>query len=126
MNLLKQLALGHAVDGEHIDIETAHIVDMHALYQRGGIVLYLAKGEGVVFVVLGTDGLQAFGQPLLGVLHEALVVGARHADVDVVVPGNETAMTDGAQHGAVADVATDIVFAAHTIDIQENGDDVLL
>ena len=57
MNLLQQLVLGHAVDGEHIDIETAHIVDMHALYQRGGIVLYLAKGEGVVFVVLGTDGL---------------------------------------------------------------------
>ena len=66
------------------------------------------------------------GQPLLGVLHEALVVGTRHADIDVVIPGNETAMTDGAQHGAVADVATDIVFAAHTINIQEDGDDVLL
>jgi hypothetical protein len=62
----------------------------------------------------------------MGMKHKSIVVGAGHADVHIVVPGDEALVTDGTQHGACPTVILDVVLTADTIYRQQNLQDVLM
>ena len=100
---------GHAVNGEHIDIDTSQIVAVRTLNQGGAAVDNLAEATWIGGRCLDAKGFERLGQPLMGVHHETVVVGTRHADVHIVVPRDETFVTDGAQHRARPTVVSDVV-----------------
>jgi hypothetical protein len=58
--------------------------------------------------------------------HETVVVRTGHADVHVVVPGDEPLVADGTQHGACPTVISDVVRLADTVYRQEYLQDVLV
>ena len=103
------LGFGDAVDGEHVDIDTRHIVAVRTLNQGGAAVDNLAEATWIGGRCLDAKGFERLGQPLMGVHHETVVVGTRHADVHIVVPRDETFVTDGAQHRARPTVVSDVV-----------------
>ena len=55
-----------------------------------------------------------------GFTQEALVVGPRHADVDVVVPGQDGLLEEGADGGAALDEVRDAEHVAHADDFRKN------
>jgi hypothetical protein len=52
--------------------------------------------------------------------HETVVVRTGHADVHVVVPGDETLVADGSQHGACPTVVSDVVRLTYTVYRQQD------
>ena len=55
-----------------------------------------------------------------GFAQEALVVVPRHADVDVVVPGQDGLLEEGADGGAALDEVRDAEHVAHADDFRKN------
>ena len=92
---------------------------MLALYQRRAAVHHLAEAAGKRLAGLYAQGFEGLGQPLVGMSHEAVVVRTGHADVHIVVPGYETMMANGTQHGACPAVIGHVVLAAHTVNRQQ-------
>ena len=121
---LSQLVLRHAVDGKDIDIDACQIVAMLALNQRGAAIDNLAKAAREGGTRLDAQRFKGLGQPLVSMGHEAVVVGARHADVHIVIPRNETLVPHGTQHGASPTIVADVVFAANTIYSKQDLQDV--
>jgi hypothetical protein len=62
----------------------------------------------------------------MGMHHKAVVVGTGHADVHIVVPGDEALVTDGTQHGACPTVVLDVVLTADTVYRQKYLQNVLM
>ena len=91
-----------ALDGEnvHEHAETLHAVV--ALDEGRAGVADLGEGQGEVRVgiVVLRDGM---GIDAVEGLDEAVIVRARHHQVDVVVPGDEALVADGAEHGAAGE-----------------------
>ena len=62
----------------------------------------------------------------MGMEHKAVVVGTGHADVHIVVPGDEALVTNSTQHAACPTVVLDVVLTADTIDRQQDLQNVLM
>ena len=114
-----QAAGGDSVDGEDVDVYAAEEWEVGAFQDGRGGVLELGEGEGIRLVELGADEFHGPGQPLGGVGDEAVVVGAWHGDVHVVVPGDEACVAHGPEHGACGGVPAQAVFAAHFLELPE-------
>ena len=110
---------GHAVDGEHVDIDASQIVAVRTLNESSAAVDNLAEAAWVGGRCLDAKGLEGFRQPFLGMHHESVVVGSGHADVHVIVPGDEALVTDGTQHCARPTVVSDVVRLTDTVYRQE-------
>ena len=121
---LHEARTGCAVDGEDVDVDAAHIVAVLPLDERRTAVDDFAEATRIVGRDVDARRLERTGQPLAGVLHEAVVVGPRHTNVHVVVPRNETAVAHGPQHRARPAVVAQAVFAAHTVHPQQYLQDV--
>ena len=106
---------GHAVDGEHVNIDASQIVAMRTLNQGGAAVDNLAEAARIGGRCLDAKGFERLGQPLVSVHHETVVVGTGHADVHIVIPGYETLVTDGAQHRTRPTVVSDVVRLTNTV-----------
>ena len=119
-HLLGEARGGDAVDGEHVDIDACYIVAVCALYQGGAAVDNLPEAARVGGRGLDAQGLQRLGQPLMGMHHETVVVRTGHADVHVVVPGDEPLVADGTQHGACPTVVSDVVRLTDTVYRQQD------
>ena len=117
---------GHSVDGEHIDIDSLEELEVGALEDGGRGIFDLGEGVGIGGVGLGSDDLIGLWQPLAPVGNELLVVGSRHADVHVVVPGYEALVAHGSEHGACPEVIAQMMLAAEAVDGLEVADDLLL
>lgn len=126
MELATQGICGYTIDGEHVDIDTSEVVEMKALDEGGRSILDLTEGQGVGAVVLGTDELEGLGQPLAAVGDELFVVGARHGDVDIVVPRDETLVAHGSKLGSRPDVIAQLVLTAATVYGHEDAEDTLV
>ena len=99
---------------------------MRPLDERCAGIYHLAEATGIVGVSLYRQRLQVLRQPLAGMSHETVVVWSGHTDVHIVVPGDEALVAHGTQHGACPTVVSDAVLAAHTVDGQQNLEDVLM
>ena len=81
--------------------------------ELGEHVRILGQGSGVVEAIAGPHQRGSL-------IEEALVVGARHEQVDVVVPGDEALMADGADHRAPVDRIGDAEPTARGIHVVEH------
>lgn len=115
VELARHCALGHSVDGEHVEINAAQILKVHALYERGVGILNLGKRQRIDAVILGADHLIGLRQPLCGMLNEAVVVRAWHGNVEVVVPRYEALVPHRPYHCACPDVVAQVVLAADVV-----------
>ena len=58
--------------------------------------------------------------------HKTVIVGTGHADVHIVVPGDEALVTDSPQHSACPTVVLDVVLTTDTIYRQQDLQNVLM
>ena len=75
-------------------------------------------GEGV-FVAGGGDGSDEAvfrRQDSGGETEQTVVVGARHGDIDVVVPGDDAVMANGTDGGAAYGIVGEVVCGAETVE----------
>ena len=117
---------GDAVDGEHVDINTCDIVAMGTLNQGGAAVDNFSEAARIGGRRLDAQCFERLWQPLVGMGHETVVVGTGHADVHVVVPGDEALMPHGAQHGARPAVVSDVVLSTDTVYRQKDLQNMLM
>ena len=123
MRLPFRLVGRSTVDGEYIDVDALEELEVGPFEYGGRSVFNLGEGIGIGRVGLGTDDLIGLRQPLAPVPDELLIVRARHADVHVVVPGNESLMAHSPEHGACPQVVAQVVLAAHTVHGLQISDD---
>ena len=117
---------GHAIQRKHVDVDAAQILQVHPFDERGAGILNLGKRERIRLVRLITDHLERGGHPFLGMRHQQVVVPARHADVEVVVPWDEPLVAHGSQQGACNDVIAQSMLAAHLMDAYKDAQDAQL
>lgn len=113
---LNHLILRNAVNGEHVDIHTTEVAEVEPFDKRGIGILYLSERQGIGGVSLGTDKLVGCGQPFGSMGCEEVVVGARHGNVYVVVPRDESAVAYGSEHGTCPYRVVQVVLFAHRVD----------
>ena len=113
----------HAVEREDVDVYAAYVAQVHALDECCAGVLYLGEGQGIVGVGLVADDFQWSGHPVVGMLHEQVVVLARHAYVKVVVPGDESFVAHGSEECACNDVVSQVVSLAYLLDGEQYVED---
>ena len=109
-----------AVKGEDVNITAAEVIEVTALDEGCAVVLNFAKWKGIGGVVLGADKLQMLGQPFFAMLDKTLIIRTRHRAIQVIVPGDEASVADGAQQGATADAIAQAVLTAHLVELEEN------
>lgn len=113
---LSHAAVGHTVEREHVDIDTAQIAQVGMLDERGACVLQLGERLRIVRVVLCTHQFVAFGQPFRAVRDEFVVVAMRHAHICVVVPWYEAFVAYGTQLCASGYEIAQVVLFARLVD----------
>ena len=115
--------LGAALEGHdvHGDAVADVLVDRVAVDEGGGQVDELHVGLVDVLLLGGAaEGVMLQIAHLIPDGIELFVVGPGHEHVDVVVPGDEALMPQGADQGAAADPVAEVVFPADFLEILED------
>ena len=107
------------IKGKDVDIAAAEIIEMAALDERGACILYLAEGQWIEPIVFGADKFEMFGKPFAAMGYEAFIVGPGHRTVEIIVPGNESAVSHSPEKSAAADAVAQIMLAAYFVESYE-------
>ena len=99
---------------------------MLSLNQSGAAVNDLAEATRESLACLYAQGFQWLRQPFSGMGHETVVVRTGHTDVHIVVPGDESFVTNGSQHGAGPAVVSDVVRLTNTVYRQKDLQNMLM
>lgn len=88
---------------------------MAAFNERGIGILYLSKRQRIERVVLCAYKLKMLRKPFLAVGYELFVVWTWHGDVKVIVPWNETLVTNRTYHCAATDAVAQAMFFTNLV-----------
>ena len=88
--------------------------------QEGAFQTEFGEHEGVLGAGPGVVDLVVIRQDRGRLGEEALVVGASHEHVDVVVPGDEALVANRPDHGAAVDGVGDVEAAAGVVEVLEH------
>lgn len=128
-HLVAQGIARDGIQGEDVDkdalLGAAHVLVARRDEARAGVHNLGKAPDGAVLAV-GGIGLEMLGQ-FLGILgDEQLVVAARHEQVHVIIPRDETAMTDGTEYRAVGEHHGQVVLDADFLDFFVHSKKMLL
>lgn len=115
MESLCQFAFRHSIERKYIKIDASGIVDVSAFYESGAAILYLCERKRIVVIVFRANHLERSRKPFLAVFHQKVVVASWHGYVKVIVPWDESLVTDSAEQCAGNDVIAKSVCLAHLI-----------
>ena len=126
-------ALGFADDyiktfrkNKDINIDAFEELEVRSLKHRRRSILDLGERIGIGGIGFWGNHLVGLGQPFAPVADQLLVVGTRHTDVHIVVPGNKTLMTYGTKHRSCPEIIAQAMFATDGIDGFQVADDLPL
>ena len=107
-----------AVIGEDVDEDALIEASLDGLLSiECGVALHdLGEHGGVARGFPGHHELVGVGQGDAGPFDESIVLGAQHADVDIVVPRNEAVVAHSAEGGSPVEEVRDALLAAERID----------